>query len=97
MADLKELGAGALLTFTTSGLDEAQVDWVSPDQLLEAARTLTAALKAGSALARSILTVYRIAADDARQSFYTDLEDLGKIAEAARADGTVEMTLAIDF
>ncbi|HEX6623867.1 MAG TPA: hypothetical protein VF064_09150 [Pyrinomonadaceae bacterium] len=97
---LRRLGAEALLTFKTDGMEDEEVDWVTPVQLREAAARLREAVRAGSPETAVILETY------ARRSngiypvaveFVHDLDDIISTAEWAEREGAKVLTLEVNW
>src|SRR5687768_8393680 len=55
---IKRLGADAILTYTTDGMEDEDVAWVSPKQLRDTVRRLREAIKAKRPEAKVILETY---------------------------------------
>src|SRR5688500_9636515 len=80
---IKKLSSGAILTYTTEGVDDKDVDWVTPNELREAAKNLREAIQAERPEAKIILSVYERNAngiDPAADEFIQDLNDIETIA-----------------
>lgn len=95
---LKRLGAEALLTYKTEGVEDDEVDWVTPAQLRDAAARLREAVLAGSPDAGVILEPYtrgRIPATAA--DFVRDLDDIVGLARWAEDEGATLMTLEVNW
>lgn len=100
LAAFRRLSAQALLTSTTDGLDDGEVDWVTPQQLIAAARVMRKAVAAKEPNAMAILEVYARNANDIdpiEDEFSQDLLDIEKIAEWAEKNGASRMTLAVNW
>ena len=97
---IKSLGADAILTYTTDGMEDEDVDWVSPRQLREAVRRLRDAIKDKRSEAKVILETYdrnanRINPID--EEFIQDLDDIEAIANWAEEEGAHRMTLEVNW
>ena len=97
---LKKLGAGALLTYKTDGVEDDEVDWVSPAQLRDAAERLRVAVLAGSPDAAPVLDTYArggVGAASAAADFVRDLDDVIAMTRWAEAEGATLMTLEVNW
>jgi hypothetical protein len=95
---LERLGAAALLTYKTDGVEDDEVDWVTPAQLRDAAARLREAVLAGSPESGVILETYtrgRIPAASA--DFVRDLEDVIAMTRWAEEEGAEVMTLEVNW
>lgn len=96
---LKRLGAEALLTYKTDGVEDDEVDWVTPGQLRDAAARLREAVLAGSPDAAVILETY--AGNGSPQSavadFARDLDDVVAMTRWAEEEGATLMTLEVNW
>lgn len=94
------LGVKSLLTFTTEGVEESEVDWVTPDELAAAANRLRAMALENDARVKPILDAYSLSAngiDDVEEEFAQDLWDVAEIAEFAKRCGAKKMTLEVNW
>jgi hypothetical protein len=94
------LGAGALLSVVTDGMEEDEVRWVAPRDLASAARELRAAVREGRPGTDRILGVYEFSASGADpfdEEFARDLEDVEALARWAEEQGATRMTLEINW
>jgi len=97
---IRSLGAGAILTYTTDGMDDREVYWVTPAELRAAAQTLRAAIREGRPGTSRILEIYARNAnniDPTSEEFMQDLLDVEAIARWADEKGTARMTLAVNW
>jgi hypothetical protein len=95
---MKELGAGALLTAKTDGWDDDEVDWVTPQDLYNAATLLGTAIREKKPGIERVLEVYnRNAHRDYPDDITVDLEDIKAIAEWAAQEGARVMTLEVNW
>jgi hypothetical protein len=97
---IKKLNAGAILTYTTEGVDDEDVDWVTPNELREAAKNLREAIQADGAETKIILSVYERNAngvDRIEDELIQDLNDIEAIANWAEAEGAERITLAVNW
>jgi hypothetical protein len=97
---IKKLGAAAILTYTTDGLEDEEVEWVSPKQLRDAARRLREAIKDKRPEAKVILETYARNAngvDPVAEEFIQDLDDIETLAAWAEEEGAARMTLAVNW
>lgn len=95
---LERLGAGALLTYKTDGVEDDEVDWVTPAQLRDAAARLRDAVLAGTPDTGIIVETYtrgRIPVTAA--NFVRDLDDLIAMTRWAEAEGATLMTLEVNW
>lgn len=100
MEAIEKLNAGALLTFTTDGVEDEDVEWVTPGQLKEAARNLREAIRAGRPETEIILSTYERnanRAEPAADELIRDLNDIEAIADWAQAEGAELMTLEVNW
>jgi hypothetical protein len=96
----RRLGASALLTYKTDGVDDSDVEWVSPEQLREATQIMQDAVRQNLPGIERILEVYARNAnkiDSVAQEFLTDLADIQKIADWAGEQGAEVMTLEVNW
>jgi hypothetical protein len=99
-AAVRELGAEALLTLKTDGWDDEDVDWVTPQQLREAAERLRAAVEAKLPETQIILDTYSKKATKlypVDELFIGDLEDIIEISKWAEREGATVITLEVGF
>jgi hypothetical protein len=97
---IKRLGADAILTYTTDGMEDEDVEWVSPKQLRDAARRLREAIKDKRPEAKAILETYQRNAngiDPVDKEFIRDLDDIEAIANWAEKEGAERMTLEVNW
>ena len=97
---IRDLGAGAILTATTDGMDDSEVEWVTPRELREAARKLRRAVEAAVPEVQPVLESYAENAneiDPVEEEFVRDLEDVEQIARWAEEQGTSRMTLYVSW
>ena len=96
----KRLGAGALLTYTTDGVDDSDVDWVTPAQLQIAAKALENALMNGAPGVDRILEVYGRNANKVEpivDELLRDLADIEGLAKWVAKQGAEVMTLEVNW
>ncbi len=97
---IKALNAGALLTYTSDGIADEYVDWVTPNQLRESAKNLREAIRAGRPETKVILSTYDRNAngiDPVADKLTQDLNDIEAIADWAEAEGAELMTLEVNW
>jgi len=97
---VQRLGSEAILTYTTDGVDDEEVDWVSPAQLRDAARRLREAVRTGRPETKIILESYERNAngvDPLADEFMRDLEDIEALAIWAQQEGAGRMTLEVNW
>lgn len=86
---LERLGLTALNAHTT---DDTEPIWTTPDELKQAAEKLAAMVRARDPQIASLVELYE-AQEDAAQELVRDLEDITAIADYARSNGAMQMTL----
>lgn len=99
-SSLTALNATALLSHTTEGMKEAEVYWVRPNDLRDAASKLRDAIRAERPETRIILETYQRNAngiDPIAEEFIRDLDDIEAIAEWAEEEGAERMTLEVNW
>lgn len=97
---IKGLEADAILTYTTDGMEDDDVEWVSPQQLRDAARKLREAITNNSPEVKVILETYERnanAIDPIDQEFIQDLDNIIALANWAEAEGAERMTLEVNW
>lgn len=97
---MKRLGVSALLTVTTDGVADSEIDWVTPSELESAALRLREFVVAGHPETRRILETYAKSAncvDPVSQEFARDLADIAEIARFAQREGVPRMTLQVNW
>jgi hypothetical protein len=97
---IQKLNAAAILTYTTDGVADEDVDWVTPSELREAAKNLRKAIEAERPEASIILRVYERNAngvDPIADELSRDLNDIEAIANWAEAEGAELMTLEVNW
>ena len=95
-----KLNASAILTYTTEGVEDEDVDWVTPNELREAARNLREAIQAERPETKIILNIYERSAngvDAIADELIQDLNDIEAIANWAEAEGAELMTLEVNW
>lgn len=97
---LRRLGAEALLSYKTDGMEDDEVEWVSPRQLRDAAARLREAVRAGSPEAAVVLETYARRSNKlgpVEVEFVRDLDDIIALARWAEAEGAARMTLEVNW
>jgi hypothetical protein len=97
---VKRLNAAAILTYKTDPMEDDEIDWVSPQQLRDAAMRLREEVLAGSAVALLILDTYEKSAnrfEDIATEFIRDLDDIIAITIWSEAEGATRMTLEVNW
>ena len=97
---LKKLDASALLTHTTDGMTNEDVNWVTPTELRNAAKNLREAIQAKRPETRIILEIYERNAngvDPVADELIRDLNDIEAIVDWAEAEGAKQMTLEVNW
>jgi len=97
---IKNLNAEAILTHTTDGMTDDEVQWVSPKQLRDAIKRVREAVQSDRPEAKIILETYERNAnciDPVAEEFIRDLDDVAAIANWAEEEGTDRMTLEVNW
>ena len=97
---LKAAGVDALLSFTTEGIKDEEVNWVTPDTLATAALKLCDLLAQAHPAAQCALRAYELDANGVQaveEEFLTDLQELAALARWAKTQGATRMTLAVNW
>jgi len=97
---IRKLAAEAILTCKTDCWDDEDVNWVSPQQLRDAAAKLREAVRAGSPETRIILETYERNAnriDPVSEEFIRDLDDIIAMTRWAQEEGATRMTLEVNW
>jgi hypothetical protein len=97
---IRRLGAEAILTYTTEGMEDEDIEWVSPKQLRDSVRRLREAITDKRPEAKVILETYQRNAngiDPVDKEFIQDLDDVESIANWAEAEGAERMTLEVNW
>lgn len=97
---IRKLNADAILTVKTDGWEDEDVNWVTPQQLREAATNLREAVRAGAPETRIILETYERSAnriDPVAQEFIRDLNDIIRMANCAEEEDATVMTLYVGW
>jgi hypothetical protein len=94
------LKAHAILTYKTDGLDDEDVDWVTPEQLRLAALALRTAVREKAKETIPILETYERNAnriDPVSDEFVQDLDDIIAMTKWAEERGATKMTLEVNW
>ena len=97
---LRKEGLEALLSFTTEGIKDEEVTWVTPDALAAAALKLCDLLAQAHPAAQCALQAYELDANGVQpveEEFVTDLQELAALARWAKTQGATRMTLAVNW
>src|SRR4051794_5625020 len=97
---IMELGAEPILTYTTDGVEDEEVYWVTPRQLYDAAEQLERAIQSKQPGTERILAVYERNAnsvDPVDAEFTRDLEDIKALANWAEQEGAQVVTLEVNW
>jgi hypothetical protein len=97
---LKDLGCDALLSFSTEGVSDDNVHWVTPGQLIQAALRLRELVLNEDPRTVKVLGSYAIRAnrvDPVHEELAQDLSDVAQIAEFFASQGVKEMTLQVNW
>lgn len=95
-----DLGVGELLTFTTDGVQDAEVDWVTPAGLESAALRLRELVLTEDRRVQKIVQTYALSAnrlDPVHEELARDLEDIAQLARYASAQGAPQITLEVNW
>jgi hypothetical protein len=106
-----KLRVDAILTFKTDGWDDEDVNWVTPEELRDAATKLREAVHAGSPETKVILDTYdRARRPSGRRSnpdtynyppvaedFIQELDDIINITRWAEEEGATRITLEVNW
>src|SRR5690242_7695823 len=95
---LKDLGLEALLSHITDGMQESEVDWVTPDALIEAAGRLRQLVLAQDPRVNRIVETYSPGAPGiapVHKELAQDLADVQFIARCSKDMGVSKMTLEV--
>ena len=97
---IRKLKADSILTHTTNGMKEAEVQWVTPTQLRKAVVRLRDAVREEKDEIKIILKTYERNAngvDPVSDEFVRDLDDIEAIANWAEEEGATRMTLEVNW
>ncbi len=97
---LERLGAAAIATFRTEGVEDEQVEWVTPDELARAATRLREAVLAKHPETARIIATYALGAnevDPVDVELARDLADIDAMCEWARGEGATRVTLDVNW
>lgn len=97
---IQELGLESLFSVFTQGMEEADIEWVTPESILDATLRLSSLIAAEDPRTEAILDSYEAGAADfghIRERLLIDLHDVAAIAEYARSHGVREMTMEVDW
>jgi len=98
---MKRLGVGALLSHITDGVEEEEVDWVSPDELMKAAENLRELVLAKDPRVKRVVESYGLCnppgMNPVYEEFAQDLADVRLIAKFSKEMGVPKMTLEVNW
>src|SRR5256885_1926015 len=97
---MKRLGVDPLLSHITDGVEEDEVDWVSPDQLVKAADDLRQLVLAQDPRVTRIVETYALSANGnnpVHEEFAQTLADVRTIARLSKEIGVAKMTLEVNW
>lgn len=100
LAEMRKAGLGPLLTLSTEGVSEADIEWVLPRDLATAASRLQVLLGTGGDLVEAIVETYGYGANNIQppaEELAQDLDDIIKIAGYAEKHGVPRMTLEVNW
>ena len=95
-----KLNAAAILTYKTDPMEDDEVEWVTPQQLRDAANRLREEVLSESAAARILLDTYERGAnrlEETATEFIRDLDDIIAIANWSETEGATRMTLEVNW
>lgn len=94
------LAGDAILTYTSDGIDDEDVDWFSPQQMEESARKLREFVLRDDPRTQRIVATYALSANNVepvRDELARDLEDIAAIARHCADAGVARMTLEVNW
>jgi len=97
---LRGLGLAAIETFTTDGVDDSEVKWVSPAELKVAATRLRDLILAHDPRVKPVVQSYACGArheSPPEEQFAQDLADIAGMADFAEHEGAKRITLRIGW
>jgi hypothetical protein len=97
---VKALNAEPIMTFKTDPMEDDDVQWVTPQELHDAATKLRDAVLGGAPEARPLLEAYARGAngiDPVNEEFVRDLEDIIKLANWGDKMGARQITLEVNW
>ncbi len=97
---IRTLHSEAILTYSTDGMSDEGVNWVTPKELREAATKLRQAVEEKNPETEIVLEVYSRNAmrqKDIAQEFIQDLKDIEAITEWAEWQKATKMTLFVGW
>ena len=100
LKEIEKAGAGAVITFKTQGLEDDDVDWVTPAEVEAAAILLRDLVRKKDRSVRRVLEVYATNAneiDPIHEEMARDLDDIAEIARWAKKAKTKRMTFDINW
>ena len=81
-------------------MEDGDVDWVAPDELALAARSVRKSVEERHPATKRVLDLYRkscCGADPIEEEFARDLADIESIAHWAKSQGAARMTLDVNW
>jgi hypothetical protein len=97
---VRRLSAQAILTYKTDPMEDDEVEFVTPQQLRDAAMKLRDAVLNGAPESQIVLKVYEKGAnriDPVRDEFVRDLDDVVALANWAEQQGASQITLEVNW
>jgi hypothetical protein len=96
---MKRLSVGALCTYKTDGVEDADVEWAAPSELERAALRLRELVLAGhpTPSVSSRFAQSANAVDPINEEFARDLSDVAELARFATQAGASRMTLEVNW
>ncbi|HEV3262408.1 MAG TPA: hypothetical protein VG013_36490 [Gemmataceae bacterium] len=97
---LNRLGVGALLSHITDGMEENEINWVTPDDLMKAADQLRELVLALDPRVKRIVETYGLSANriyPVHEELAQDLADVREIARFSKEMGVPKMTLEVNW
>jgi hypothetical protein len=95
-----DLGCKALLSHTTDGMNDEEVEWTTPDELMRAVKVMSDAIVAKDSRTIPILAAYEksaIGEEAAEIEIDRDLRDVGLLGKYAKEHGATSITLSVNW
>ena len=97
---IRKLEAAPLLTYKTDPMEDDEVEWVTPQQLRDAATKIRDAVRNGAPETKPLLDAYALGAngiDPVNEEFMRDLQDIIELANWGEKLGTRQITLEVNW
>ncbi len=94
------LGCEALLSHTTEGMSDEDVDWTTPDELMRAVKVMSDAIVAKDPRTKLVLSAYKKSACGAEPpeiEIDRDLKDVGLLGKYAKEHGAKSITVSVNW